>query len=81
MLPVAGSPGDLLFELVPNAKEVRKGERIVTAGTISGRLAVAVPARLLIGNVTRVNGMGELDRTIHVTPAADLRDLSVCVPG
>ena len=31
--PAVGSPGDLRFELVPNAKEVRRGEMIVTAGT------------------------------------------------
>ena len=30
---------------------------------------------ILIGTVKRVEGEGELDRTIHVTPAADLRSL------
>ena len=42
--PVAGSPGDLLFDLVPDAKQVRKGDSIVTAGTVSDAAAVAVPA-------------------------------------
>ena len=30
---------------------------------------------ILIGTVKRVEGEGELDRTIHVAPAADLRSL------
>ena len=75
VLPVAGSPGDLLFDLVPDAKAVRKGDSIVTAGTVSDRLPSPFPQGILIGTVRRVNGIGELDRTIHVTPAADLRSL------
>jgi rod shape-determining protein MreC len=75
ILPVAGSPGDLLLDLVPDAKEVRKGDRIVTAGTVSDRLPSPFPQGILIGTVSRVEGEGELDRTIHVSPAADLRNL------
>jgi rod shape-determining protein MreC len=75
ILPVAGSPGDLLLDLVPEAKEVRKGDRIVTAGTVSDRLPSPFPPGILIGTVKRVQGEGELDRTIHVEPAADLRNL------
>jgi rod shape-determining protein MreC len=70
----AGSPGDLLFDLVPNAKAVRRGDPIVTAGTISDQLRSPFPKGILIGNVSRVDiGEGELDRRIHVRPAADLR--------
>jgi rod shape-determining protein MreC len=75
LLPVAGSPGDLVLDLVPDAKQVRKGDRIVTAGTVSSRLPSPFPQGLLIGTVRRIDGEGELDRTIHVTPAADLRKL------
>jgi rod shape-determining protein MreC len=75
VLPVAGSPGDLLFDLVPDAKEVRKGDSIVTAGTVSDRLPSPFPQGILIGTVKRVDGEGDLDRTIHVAPAADLRNL------
>lgn len=75
ILPVAGSPGDLLFDLVPDAKAVRQGDSIVTAGTVSDRLPSPFPQGLLIGTVRKVNGIGDLDRTIHVTPAADLRNL------
>ncbi len=75
ILPVAGSPGDLLLDLVPDAKEIRKGDRIVTAGTVSDRLPSPFPEGILIGTVKRIDGEGELDRTIHVAPAADLRSL------
>jgi rod shape-determining protein MreC len=75
ILPVAGSPGELLLDLVPDAKEVRKGDRIVTAGTVSDRLPSPFPQGILIGTVKRVEGEGDLDRTIHVAPAADLRSL------
>ena len=75
ILPVAGSPGDLLLDLVPEAKQVRKGDTIVTAGTVSARLPSPFPQGILIGTVQRIEGEGELDRTIHVAPAADLRKL------
>src|SRR5215207_900430 len=75
ILPVAGSPGDLLFDLVPEAKRVRTGDRIVTAGTISERLPSPFPQGIPIGEVKRIEGEGELDRTIHVAPFVDLRDL------
>jgi cell shape-determining protein MreC len=47
----------------------------MTAGTVSRRLPSPFPPNLLIGTVKRVEGEGELDRTIHVAPAADLRSL------
>ena len=75
VLPVTGSPSDLEFDLVPAAKKVRTGDRIVTAGTISNTLPSVFPPGLLIGEVKRIDGEGELDRTIHVDPAADLREL------
>jgi rod shape-determining protein MreC len=75
ILPVAGSPGDLLLDLVPEAKQVRTGDRVVTAGTVSKRLPSPFPQGILIGTVKRIEGEGELDRTIHVAPAADLRSL------
>jgi rod shape-determining protein MreC len=69
-----GSPGDLMLNLVPNAKAVRTGDSIVTAGTISDRYPSPFPKGILIGVVSRVDlGEGELDRRIHVRPAADLR--------
>jgi rod shape-determining protein MreC len=70
ILPAVGAPGDLLLDLVPRAKRVKEGDRIITAGTVSARLPSPFPRGLLIGTVKRVEGDGELDRTIHVEPAA-----------
>ena len=80
--PAVGAAGDLRFELVPNAKEVQRGERIITAGTSpSARVAELeslYPRGIPIGTVKRIEtGEGELDRVIHVQPAADLRSLDL----
>jgi rod shape-determining protein MreC len=80
--PAVGAPGDLRFDLVPNAKEVTRGQKIITAGTsLSSRvtdLRSLYPRGILIGTVSRVEtGEGELDRVIHVTPVADLHSLDI----
>jgi rod shape-determining protein MreC len=80
--PAVGDAGDLRFELVPNAKEVRRGERIITAGTSTSakvsELSSLYPRGILIGTVSRIEtGEGELDRVIHVEPVADLRSLDL----
>jgi rod shape-determining protein MreC len=73
--PVSGSRTELQFDLVPQAKKVREGDRIVTAGTISEDLPSPFPPGLLIGTVRRIDGEGELERQIRVKPAADLDEL------
>jgi rod shape-determining protein MreC len=80
--PAEGAPGDLRFELVPNAKDVRKGEHIITAGTSTSSrvtdLRSLYPRGILIGTIKRIEtGEGELDRVIHVQPVADLHNLDV----
>lgn len=80
--PAVGAPGDLRFELVPNAKEVQRGEMIITAGTTTSTRASALrslyPRGIPIGTVKRIEtGEGELDRVIHVAPVANLRDLDI----
>jgi rod shape-determining protein MreC len=76
--PAVGAPGDLLFELVDNASNVRRGDLIITAGTRSGRLSSLYPRGIPIGTVSRIDiGQGELDRSIHIKPAADLRRLDL----
>ncbi len=76
--PIPGAGGDLLFDLVDNAEEIRKGDLIVTAGTSSVRLPSVYPRSILIGTVKRIDdGDGELDRRIHVAPAADLLRLDI----
>jgi rod shape-determining protein MreC len=80
--PAVGAPGDLRFELVPNAKEVKRGESIITAGTSTSSrvsdLRSLYPRGILIGTVKRIEiGEGELDRVIHVQPVADLHNLDM----
>jgi rod shape-determining protein MreC len=76
--PAVGAPGDLLFELVDNTSKVRQGDLIITAGTRSSRLSSLYPRGIAIGTVSRIDlGQGELDRTIHIKPAADLRRLDL----
>jgi len=80
--PAVGAAGDLRFELVPNAREVKRGELIITAGTSTSAkvddLTSLYPAGIPIGTVDRIEtGEGELDRVIHVEPVAELRKLGI----
>src|SRR4051812_30425808 len=76
--PIAGAGGDLLFDLVDNAEKIRQGDLVVTAGTTSERLPSVYPRSILIGTVKDIErGDGDLDRRIHVKPAADLLHLDV----
>jgi rod shape-determining protein MreC len=73
VVPAVGAPGDLLFKFVDNATKVKKGELVYTAGTINSRLESRYPPAIPIGKVDRIDiGDGELDRRIHIKPAADL---------
>ena len=73
VVPAVGAPGDLLFKFVDNATKVKKGELVYTAGTITSRLESRYPPAIPIGKVDRIDiGDGELDRRIHIKPAADL---------
>jgi rod shape-determining protein MreC len=73
VVPAVGAPGDLLFKFVDNATKVKKGEIVYTAGTTSSRLESRYPRAIPIGIVDRIDiGDGELDRRIHIKPAADL---------
>jgi rod shape-determining protein MreC len=69
-------PGDLELQFVQKPDKVRAGDRVVTAGSLSEDLKSYFPPNIPIGKVNRVDiGDGDLDRRIHVTPAADLGDL------
>jgi rod shape-determining protein MreC len=71
--PAIGAPGDLLLDMVQEPKKVRVGDFVFTAGTIVARLESRYPPAIPIGTVTRIDpGSGDLDRRIHVKPAADL---------
>jgi rod shape-determining protein MreC len=71
-----GAVGDLLFEPIDANARIREKELIYTAGTTSSRdgLESRYPAAIPIGVVSRVDlGDGDLDKRIHVRPAADLK--------
>src|SRR4051794_24444558 len=69
-------PGDLELEFVQSPDKVRAGDRVVTAGSLSPDLKSYFPPNIPIGKVSRVDlGDGDLDRRVHVRPAADLGDL------
>jgi len=76
IMPVTGSPGDLILDFVSRRKDVDEGERIVTAGTTSPRLRSLFPPGIPIGRIRRIeDGAGDLDRIVHVKPAADITNL------
>lgn len=74
--PEVGAPGDLILDFVSQRSDVERGERIVTAGTTSPRLPSLFPPGIPIGKVRRIeDGAGDLDREVHVKPAADMTNL------
>jgi rod shape-determining protein MreC len=80
--PMVGAPGDLRLDYVPNPREVERGSLIVTAGTTQSTRAADLPSLyprgIPVGTVQRIEtGDGELDRVIHVKPAADLDALDL----
>jgi rod shape-determining protein MreC len=71
--PAIGAPGDLLLNMVQDTRNVSVGDLVFTAGTVVARLESRYPPAIPIGTVTRIDpGSGDLDRRIHVKPAADL---------
>jgi len=72
--PAVGAPGDLLFTPVDADAKVREKDLVYTAGTTSSRLESRYPAGIPIGTIDKIDiGEGELDRRVHIKPAADLR--------
>jgi rod shape-determining protein MreC len=69
-----GAPGDLLLNMVQDSKGIKRGDLVITAGTVVARLESRYPPGIVIGTVDRIDpGSGDLDRRIHVRPEADLR--------
>jgi rod shape-determining protein MreC len=73
-----GDPTDLIFELIADDREVKRGARLVTAGFTDGPLSSRFPPGIPIGEVKEVNpGEQDLRQRVHVEPYADLTDLTV----
>ena len=76
--PAIGAPGDLLFEPVDATAKVREGDLVYTAGTVDEAVESRYPAAIMIGEVSRIDfGEGDLDKRIHVKPAADFLRLDL----
>ncbi len=74
--PQFGSRGDLIFEASGDPREIKEGERVIAAGSLSQTLESYFPRSITVGTVSRVDlGEGDLDREIHVKPAADIDSL------
>jgi rod shape-determining protein MreC len=74
--PQFGARGDLIFDPTGDPRDIKEGERVITAGSLSQTLESYFPQSIAIGTVSRVDlGEGDLDREIHVKPAADLDSL------
>jgi len=72
LTPAVGATDDLLFAPVDSAAKIKENDYIVPAGTTVSRLQSRYPPGILIGIVSKIDlGDGELDRRIHVRPAAD----------
>jgi len=72
----SGNSNALELELVEDPKRVRKGDRVVTAGSLDLKLKSYYPRDLTIGFVREIElGAGDLDRIIRVQPAAELASM------
>jgi rod shape-determining protein MreC len=76
--PAVGAPGDLLFDPVDANATVTEGDYVYTSGTTDSRLRSRYPAAILVGKVSRIDlGNGDLEKRVHVKPAADMLQLDM----
>ncbi|MCL4287137.1 MAG: rod shape-determining protein MreC, partial [Thermoleophilia bacterium] len=75
---VVGDPGRLDLSLIQGAKEVKDGDRLVTAGfTTEGGLSSRFPGDIPIGEVVEtIPAEQEQREQVNVEPFADLADLT-----
>jgi rod shape-determining protein MreC len=79
--PAVGNPDQLLLTTLPNGAQVAYGQQVVTAGfkdSVNPKLADLYPAGIPIGQVSNANQNTLInDHQVTVTPAVDLRHMSV----
>jgi rod shape-determining protein MreC len=74
--PEIGNPDDLLLDFIDRNQAIHQGELVVTAGWSNGAISSAFPPGIPIGEVSDATvGEQETYQRVHVTPAADIRDL------
>jgi rod shape-determining protein MreC len=75
----AGHPTDLVLSQISGKDVVRKGETVVTSGTVSnvGKFPSPYPRDIPIGRVTRVDDAGSDNQQVHIAPFANARRLDL----
>jgi rod shape-determining protein MreC len=74
--PEVGNPDDLLLDFIDRNQPIQQGQLVVTAGWSNGAISSAFPPGIPIGQVTDATvGEQENYQRVHVTPAADIRNL------
>jgi rod shape-determining protein MreC len=73
--PEVGDPDDLLLDFIEEDQEVRRHQKLVTAGSVATELESHFPYGIPVGRVTEAEaGEQEAYQRVHVRPFADLRD-------
>jgi rod shape-determining protein MreC len=76
--PEVGDPDDLLLDFIEQDRTVRRGQKLVTAGSTASELESLFPYGIPIGRVTQAEvGEQETYQRVHVKPFADLRDFEL----
>jgi rod shape-determining protein MreC len=74
--PEIGNPDALLLDFIDRNQPISQGALVVTAGWSNGAISSAFPPGIPIGEVSDATvGEQETYQRVHVTPAADLRNL------
>ncbi len=74
-----GHPTELVLQSLAGQDVVKRGDTVVTSGTLSrvGRFPSPYPRNIPIGRVTKVDNPGQDDQQAHIAPFANLRRLDV----
>jgi rod shape-determining protein MreC len=74
-----GHPTELVLRSLAGQDIVKKGDTVVTSGTLSrvGKYPSPYPRNIPIGRVTKVDNPGQDDQQAHIAPFANLRRLDV----
>jgi rod shape-determining protein MreC len=74
--PKVGDPNDLLLQYLPANAPVKKGDYVITSGTVAGPGDSLYPPGIPIGQVTSVNEESAF-RSVNVHPLTNLHGLDV----
>jgi rod shape-determining protein MreC len=77
LVPAVGNPNQLVLQYLPKAALIQVGQTVMTVGFRSGGLQDLYPPGIPIGTVASVGNDLPNNGEVQVTPAADLRHLSV----